>query len=299
MNMKKILASCMAIFFLLAAMGCADNTETVEVRITTDPPGASLSINGKEVGNTPFEASVKDLGLEDYMGKEVEVTISAPHAKDHTQRVMLSRTDGIFLAVTLFPSGKVLPGYTGILDPHRKLTLKEVLLLDRKRLGFYRNEIFARYGRPFKTKKYRDYFLSTNWYKVNPDYQQSMLDDVDTYNVNLFLSVERPALTAQEMKRKILARTEFYYGDDTFAFSDNKTLLWFKQDDEAGFYGESTSVTMGWAVAGNWVLAGAKNSPDESKVALRLDLSTGHVLELVTLTSIGYSDWKKIMAASD
>ncbi len=52
-------------------------------------------------------------------------------------------------------------------------------------LAIARNEIFARKGYKFESKKYENYFQSKKWYKSQNDNSSIKLNDVEKYNVSL------------------------------------------------------------------------------------------------------------------
>ena len=54
-----------------------------------------------------------------------------------------------------------------------------------------RNEIFARYGREFKTPKWQKHFGATDWYKVRPDFSNTWLSDVANQNVTLLVQKKK------------------------------------------------------------------------------------------------------------
>lgn len=53
-----------------------------------------------------------------------------------------------------------------------------------------RNEIFARYGRPYYSKDLKAYFSKKSWYKVNTDYSDDLLNDIDKKNIQLIMEAE-------------------------------------------------------------------------------------------------------------
>jgi hypothetical protein len=57
-------------------------------------------------------------------------------------------------------------------------------------LRLMRNEIFARYGRPFGSEDLHQYFTKKSWYKVNPDYSDELLNEIDRQNILLIREVE-------------------------------------------------------------------------------------------------------------
>ena len=52
-------------------------------------------------------------------------------------------------------------------------------------LDTMRNSIYAYYGRPFSTDKWKNYFAGQEWYKVNPDYSDALLSEAAKRNVVL------------------------------------------------------------------------------------------------------------------
>lgn len=74
------------------------------------------------------------------------------------------------------------------------LTEADLAGLSKAQLGYARNEIFARHGRPFKTQKYKDYFAKCSWYKVNPNYNlnddKSNLSEIERANVDFIIAQE-------------------------------------------------------------------------------------------------------------
>lgn len=66
----------------------------------------------------------------------------------------------------------------------RKLTLEDISSLSKDQLGIARNEIYARHGFIFKTDKYKQYFESKSWYVPNASFNESLLSEVEKYNVD-------------------------------------------------------------------------------------------------------------------
>lgn len=54
-----------------------------------------------------------------------------------------------------------------------------------------RNEIFARYGREFKTPKWQKYFGAMDWYKVRSDFSNAWLSSVANQNVTLLVQKKK------------------------------------------------------------------------------------------------------------
>jgi hypothetical protein len=53
-----------------------------------------------------------------------------------------------------------------------------------------RNTVFARHGRHFESADLRSHFRSRSWYRVNPDYSDSLLRPADHANVGLLKQYE-------------------------------------------------------------------------------------------------------------
>ena len=54
-----------------------------------------------------------------------------------------------------------------------------------------RNEIFARYGRAFKTPKWQKYFGKTSWYKVNKEFSYDWLTPVAKANIDALKNMKK------------------------------------------------------------------------------------------------------------
>lgn len=72
----------------------------------------------------------------------------------------------------------------------RKLTKSELSGFSSATLALIRNEIYARNGYVFQKQKYQDYFGSKLWYSPNPNFNESWLNSVEKYNVQLIKSME-------------------------------------------------------------------------------------------------------------
>ncbi len=72
----------------------------------------------------------------------------------------------------------------------RRLTVSELYGYSSNTLALIRNEIYARNGYVFSKQKYRDYFSSKLWYSPNPNFNESWLNSIEKYNVQLIKSME-------------------------------------------------------------------------------------------------------------
>lgn len=72
----------------------------------------------------------------------------------------------------------------------RRLTKKELSGYSKATLALIRNEIYARNGYIFSKQEYRDYFASKAWYHPDPKFNESLLSDIEVYNIKLIKSME-------------------------------------------------------------------------------------------------------------
>ncbi len=72
-----------------------------------------------------------------------------------------------------------------------RLTMSELELLTPKQLRLARNEIYARHGYIFESDDLRIYFSKKSWYFPNPNYNSSLLNSIEKYNVKLIQDREK------------------------------------------------------------------------------------------------------------
>jgi len=65
------------------------------------------------------------------------------------------------------------------------ITIEDLDKIEKNRLDYVRNEIYARHGYNFKSKKYQDYFESKDWYKVDVKFSEDDFNDVEKTNLKL------------------------------------------------------------------------------------------------------------------
>lgn len=70
----------------------------------------------------------------------------------------------------------------------KPLTMKDLDNVPAEAVGYGRNEIYAKHGRPFSNPNYANYFAQQPWYQVNPNFQESDLSPLEKRNA-LFLHV--------------------------------------------------------------------------------------------------------------
>jgi hypothetical protein len=72
-----------------------------------------------------------------------------------------------------------------------KLIASEIDYLSEWDLLVARNTIYAIHGRIFQYKPLQDYFASFPWYKPNPKYHDGLLSELEKYNANVILQLEK------------------------------------------------------------------------------------------------------------
>ena len=71
-----------------------------------------------------------------------------------------------------------------------KLTVEDLRDLDKAQLRLMRNAVYARHGRTFKSVDLQSLWECYTWYKKNPNYSDSLLTDIDKYNIELIQKYE-------------------------------------------------------------------------------------------------------------
>jgi hypothetical protein len=97
---------------------------------------------------------------------------------------LISRALGSFAS----DSGKLEKGSQASLD--RILSVQELRQLSLRDLRLLRNTLYARRGRPFKSKILQAHFKAMSWYREDPAYTDARLTENDKRNIALIRSVE-------------------------------------------------------------------------------------------------------------
>lgn len=179
---------------------------------------------------------------------------------------------------SLFDGKGQLVAYKGRFAGNPRLDEAQVALIAPEELVLVRNEVFARYGRVFKTDAIREHFEAQDWYAPNPDYSDTLLTENDKANADLIKSFEGSG--ADPLKRGEFA------GNPPLMFVDAKTvtIAWGE-----GMY-EHLNVTRRWAPRGDYVVTwdgsdGFDPSSSECQEAIlwKLDHATGQVTQVADL----------------
>lgn len=140
----------------------------------------------------------------------VDKLVGPEHAEAE-QLVAMLRDPYVDASPTTAPAPPTLPPerFAAMLETARQgrpVVEADVAALDRAQLRLLRNVPFARHGYPFSADDLRRQFAAMSWYRVNPRFDNALLDRVDGDNIALVHSYEgraqllaaRPSPTAQD-----------------------------------------------------------------------------------------------------
>ena len=180
----------------------------------------------------------------------------------------------------------VLHNYHGFWNKH-KISIFELLEENFNQLPFLRNEIYARYGRPFVNKVYQDYFNKQPWYEKRPDFKDSWLSVADRENAALILSLEQPKLSPQDTVTKVLQNIEYKSDEMILTFISKTEVAVQDFDTIEDFYGinRNLSGALSWFVFGDWIISYEKYpihmSNHHTAIAYKLDHQSNKILKSV------------------
>lgn len=144
-----------------------------------------------------------------------------------------------------------------------------------------RNEIFARYGRPFQSEDLQAHFGAQFWYSVNDDYTDDLLTPVDQQNIALIKSFEGDAAKAAAMQRG-----QYTQNDDQMLmiYSDAAAEVVDMTGDIYNWDRQSRH----WQALGEWIVTweGAERwTPSTASNAQlwKLDHDAGEIIEVFSL----------------
>ncbi|MEC7984797.1 MAG: YARHG domain-containing protein [Myxococcota bacterium] len=141
--------------------------------------------------------------------------------------------------------------YSGVFANDPLLSPLELIQRDPKSFPFLRNEIFARHGRAFKTPKYAEHFAQQAWYRINPNYSDSLLTANDQANIKLIRSFE-----GTNGAEKALNGGEYFHAQSNgeslrLVFFDPQQLQIIKGDD---MYFNETEEYRWHAMGERWIV---------------------------------------------
>jgi hypothetical protein len=176
-----------------------------------------------------------------------------------------------------------LAGYDGRFADGAALSPADAARIDSSELRIVRNEVFAQYGRAFRSEDLQAHFGATGWYSVNEAYTDELLTRTDQQNVALLKTFEGDAA-----KAKALKRGQYMHGDSAALqiFSESGAELVDMTGDIYNWEHQARS----WTALGDWVVTweGAStwkpSDPSISSAQLwKLNHDDGTVIEVFSL----------------
>lgn len=70
------------------------------------------------------------------------------------------------------------------------ITFEFLSTLSKDQIALIRNEIYARHGYIFQTDKYINYFSQKSWYVPNPNFSESLFNEIEKANKDTIVSYE-------------------------------------------------------------------------------------------------------------
>lgn len=90
-----------------------------------------------------------------------------------------------------FTDFSALSNYILPISNQRKVTVADLKELSTDELALARNEIYARYGKTFKTEEIQAFFNQKSWYKKNPNFQDSSITQIEKENAAFIRKIEK------------------------------------------------------------------------------------------------------------
>ena len=115
-------------------------------------------------------------------------------------------------------------------------------------LRIVRNQIFASYGKSFKDHQLQEYFNKKTWYKINPQYNDSLLTDIDKYNISLILKIEKEIKSKFAESKKIQTSRNKIKAHGLNISNQLKIIDYYEHDLDNDKIKEILLLTIPWAV---------------------------------------------------
>ena len=174
---------------------------TDETTYSLDPYNFSMRDKNKKTdslgyGSIRYYTKIKVLNMSDYEKEQIATVLSN---YKHHEAVLKSfsnePSNTVSNEVKTEETSNIIPE-TDVSDDSideifpsnvRKIELSETENMTKDELYLAYNEIFARHGQDFKTKKFKDYFSQKDWYHPieGKSVELSELNEIEVYNANL------------------------------------------------------------------------------------------------------------------
>jgi hypothetical protein len=175
--------------------------------------------------------------------------------------IFLCLTLTLLYTVNLFGQG-VLSNYNGFWTRFSQsyITFAEIMEFYPDKLDILRNEIYARYGRPFLQEKYKQYFSAQNWYVEKPYFSISWLNHWDHYNADFILEFEKDAIfyynvISDAKKNNIVYRGNYDVGTIASLYDLDFSKFTTQTSAVGSWFPDYYIWHQGnWIVCGNWLI---------------------------------------------
>jgi hypothetical protein len=211
----------------------------------------------------------------------------------------------IMMAVENISAQYVLPGYNGIwtypslngID--RRVAVMDLIPRYQDKLDIMRNEIYARYGRPFSNPKYKEYFSSQSWYVEKSNFSESWLTEEDKRLVDLIVSIEKPP--CYDVINEAKMNNIIYTGTSCDLLFPQFTLQTAAFRWHSNEWGEERFDNRLWIVVGDWLIIYKKNSDGLYQTHdFRIISETKKVGDKgINLRFFGKTDWEDFLSSQE
>jgi hypothetical protein len=199
-----------------------------------------------------------------------------------------------FLFVCMFFLGgaaaaqSVLPGYDGFWNRNTKISALDILAFYPDRIPYLRNEIYARYGRPFVNQEYQAYFNGRHWYRIRSNYTDAWISEADKYNAELLKAMEQAPSVAETLDI-IVDKVEYGSAEYILSFS-RYTAIEGEADGYFATYGRNYDEDANWPyiITGDWVILYRRESSGPSSVYHAKACRLNHTNRTITVRAEGY-----------
>ncbi|MCX6806674.1 MAG: YARHG domain-containing protein [Candidatus Berkelbacteria bacterium] len=148
-----------------------------------DLSSAAITIQGKDY--------YVDISLYQYENTEFTVSIYGDNITNDTANTTTSTNTGTSTPTSNSSKATISNEYVISDSNTRVITTAELTSLTPWQLKVARNEIYARHGREFVHKDLQCYFGGKSWYKVDPNFIESVLSTTENKNIATIQSYEQ------------------------------------------------------------------------------------------------------------
>jgi DNA-directed RNA polymerase subunit RPC12/RpoP len=148
----------------------------------------SVGFGSYYISVSKFFSDASKKSQEEAQKNKVTPTVTTPKKDATTKPVVPASVDKTDISNIDSPDYYIFPK-----SRDEKLLESDVSKISKENLTLARNEIYARHGLVFKGELFKSYFSKKSWYTPDPNFKGSdgELTDIETYNINLILKLEK------------------------------------------------------------------------------------------------------------